>query len=128
MLEQPVCDKGYTCKLISVGGGSASPVTVSTCAALTTAVQSESPAVVRIATTISNCGVIDVESNKSIVGVGSTGYPFYLTTYQLIYVVALLAEASVSERPPTLSSATSSLEFRKKRTILLLSTSLLMFG
>jgi len=55
----------------TTGGGSAAPVTVTTCAALKTAVTGTTPAVVKISGSISGCGVIDIGSNKSILGIGS---------------------------------------------------------
>lgn len=69
MLEQPVCGLIRRCKLMYIGGGTASPTTVTTCAALTAAVQSDSPAVVVVDGIILNCGVIDIKSNKTIRGV-----------------------------------------------------------
>jgi len=55
----------------TTGGGSAAPVTASDCATLKAAVTGTAAAVVKISTPISGCGVIDIGSNKSILGVGS---------------------------------------------------------
>lgn len=59
--------------LTNSGGGNATPVTVSTCAALESAIGAEGPAVVKIASTISGCGVLDIEADKTVLGVGSSG-------------------------------------------------------
>jgi len=55
----------------TTGGGSASAVTVTNCAALKTAVSGTTAAVIKISGLISGCGVINIGSNKSILGVGS---------------------------------------------------------
>jgi pectate lyase len=55
----------------TTGGGSASPVTVTTSSALISAMQSSAPAVVRVSGTISISGMQKVASNKTIIGVGS---------------------------------------------------------
>ncbi|KAF8912440.1 pectate lyase B [Mucidula mucida] len=57
----------------TTGGGNATPVTVSTCAALESAIGAEGPAVVKITSTISGCGVLDIEADKTVLGVGSSG-------------------------------------------------------
>ncbi len=55
----------------TTGGGSASPVTVSTTAAFVSAVQSSSASVVRVSGTITLSSMTKVASNKTIIGVGS---------------------------------------------------------
>jgi pectate lyase len=55
----------------TTGGGSATPVTVSTSSTLISAMQSSSPAVVRISGMISLSGMQKVSSNKTLIGVGS---------------------------------------------------------
>jgi len=56
----------------TTGGGNAAAVTVKDCAALKQAVAGTASAVVKISGTIKDCGaVIDIGSNKSILGVGS---------------------------------------------------------
>jgi pectate lyase len=55
----------------TTGGGSAGPVTVTSSSALISAMQSSSPAVVRVSGMISISGMQDVASNKTIIGVGS---------------------------------------------------------
>ncbi|MBB5800753.1 pectate lyase [Saccharothrix ecbatanensis] len=55
----------------TTGGGSASPVTVSTTAAFISAVQSTSASVVRVSGTITLSSMTKVASNKTIIGVGS---------------------------------------------------------
>lgn len=62
----------------TTGGGSAAAVTVTSCSALKTAVAGTTAAVVKINTSLSGCGVIDIGSNKSILGVGSSAA--YLTS------------------------------------------------
>ncbi|WP_434443229.1 pectate lyase family protein [Lentzea sp. E54] len=56
----------------TTGGGSATPVTVTTASAFAAAVQSSSPAVVRVSGTISLSSMTKVASNKTIEGVGSS--------------------------------------------------------
>lgn len=56
------------------GGGSATPVTVSTCDALEAAIGADGAAVIKIASTITGCGVLDIASNKTVIGVGSSAY------------------------------------------------------
>lgn len=55
----------------TTGGGSATPTTVTDCAGLKAAVTGTTAAVVKISGSISGCDVIDIGSNKSILGVGS---------------------------------------------------------
>ncbi|AXB41128.1 pectate lyase family protein [Amycolatopsis albispora] len=55
----------------TTGGGSTPAVTVTTASALISAMQSSSPAVIRISGTISISGMQDVRSNKTLIGVGS---------------------------------------------------------
>ncbi|MGC7094932.1 pectate lyase family protein [Amycolatopsis lurida] len=55
----------------TTGGGSTPPVTVTTASALISAMQSSSPAVIRVSGTISISGMQDVKSNKTLIGVGS---------------------------------------------------------
>ncbi|MBT2489805.1 polysaccharide lyase family 1 protein [Streptomyces sp. ISL-96] len=55
----------------TTGGGSAGPVTVSTLAALKTAVSGDSPKTVRVSGLISLTGQVDIGSNTTVVGVGS---------------------------------------------------------
>src|SRR5919198_6473592 len=55
----------------TTGGGSASPVTVTTSSALISAMQSSSPAVVRVSGMITISGMQKVSSNKTVIGVGS---------------------------------------------------------
>ncbi|MBP2182121.1 pectate lyase family protein [Amycolatopsis magusensis] len=55
----------------TTGGGNASPVTVTSSSALISAMQSSSPAVIRVSGTISISGMQDVKSNKTLIGVGS---------------------------------------------------------
>jgi pectate lyase len=55
----------------TTGGGNASPVTVSTSAALISAMQSSGPAVIRVSGTIALSTRSKVASDKTIVGVGS---------------------------------------------------------
>jgi pectate lyase len=54
------------------GGGNATPVTVTSSSALTSAMQSSSPAVIRVSGSIAISGMQKVASNKTIIGVGST--------------------------------------------------------
>src|SRR2546430_6138685 len=54
----------------TTGGGSATPVTVTTSSALISAIQSSSPAVVRVSGMISVSGMQKVASNKTVIGVG----------------------------------------------------------
>jgi pectate lyase len=55
----------------TTGGGSASPVTVTSSSALISAMQSSSPAVVRVSGMIAISGMQRVAANKTIIGVGS---------------------------------------------------------
>jgi pectate lyase len=55
----------------TTGGGNASPVTVTTSSALLSAMQSSSPAVIRVSGSIAISGMQKVAGNKTIVGVGS---------------------------------------------------------
>ncbi|MFJ6672786.1 polysaccharide lyase family 1 protein [Actinosynnema sp. NPDC091369] len=55
----------------TTGGGSASPVTVSTTSAFVSAVGSSSASVIRVSGTISLSSMTKVASNKTIIGVGS---------------------------------------------------------
>ncbi|KIY68468.1 polysaccharide lyase family 1 protein [Cylindrobasidium torrendii FP15055 ss-10] len=55
----------------TTGGGSASPVTVSSCSDLEDAVGADGAAVIQIGGILSDCGVIDIESDKTVIGVGS---------------------------------------------------------
>ncbi len=55
----------------TTGGGNASPVTVTSASALISAMQSSSPAVIRVQGSISLSGMNRVASNKTIIGVGS---------------------------------------------------------
>ncbi|MET9513612.1 polysaccharide lyase family 1 protein [Streptomyces sp. NPDC002994] len=55
----------------TTGGGNATPVTVSTLAALRTAVSGDSPKAVRVSGLISLSGQVDIGSNTTVVGVGS---------------------------------------------------------
>ncbi|KAI1323678.1 pectin lyase fold/virulence factor [Xylariaceae sp. FL0255] len=59
----------------TTGGGSATPVTVTSCSALLTAVDnamSAGPSVTEISGTLSGCGIIDLGSDITIVGVGAS--------------------------------------------------------
>jgi pectate lyase len=56
----------------TTGGGNATPVTVTSSSALTSAMQSASPAVIRVSGSIAISGMQKVASNKTIIGVGST--------------------------------------------------------
>jgi pectate lyase len=58
----------------TTGGGNATPITVTTCADLEAAVDVEGAAVVHIEGLISDCGVIDIQSDKTILGSGSGRY------------------------------------------------------
>ena len=71
----------------SLNGGipvSGPTVTVTTCSALRSAVAGSSPQIVRISGTLVGCGVMDVASDKFIVGVGSTAgmltFPGFITS------------------------------------------------
>ncbi|MET9509731.1 pectate lyase [Streptomyces flavidovirens] len=55
----------------TTGGGSAAPVTVSTLAALRTAVSGDSPKTVRVSGLISLSGQVDIGSNTTVVGAGA---------------------------------------------------------
>ncbi|MBP2327452.1 pectate lyase [Kibdelosporangium banguiense] len=55
----------------TTGGGSAAPVTVTSSSALTSAIRSANPAVIRVSGSIAISGMQKVTSNKTIVGVGS---------------------------------------------------------
>lgn len=55
----------------TTGGGNASPVTVSSSSALISAMQSSSPAVIRVSGSIAISGMQKVAANKTIIGVGS---------------------------------------------------------
>ncbi|MEV6420978.1 polysaccharide lyase family 1 protein [Streptomyces sp. NPDC051662] len=55
----------------TTGGGSATPVTVSTLAAFTSAVAGESAKVVRVSGLITLSGQVDIGSNTTVLGVGS---------------------------------------------------------
>jgi pectate lyase len=69
----------------TTGGGDASPVTVSSCDDLEAAVDTEGAAVVHIDGQLSDCGVIDVQSDKTILGVGSGRYVI-LADYLIKYL------------------------------------------
>lgn len=56
----------------TTGGGGAAPVTVSTLAALRTAVSGDSPKAVRVSGLISLSGQVDIGSNTTLLGVGSS--------------------------------------------------------
>ncbi|HEV8556296.1 MAG TPA: pectate lyase [Actinophytocola sp.] len=56
----------------TTGGGTATPVTVTTSTALISAMQSSSPAVVRVSGMITISGMQRVAANKTIIGVGSS--------------------------------------------------------
>ncbi|WP_246366589.1 pectate lyase family protein [Kibdelosporangium persicum] len=56
----------------TTGGGNASPVTVTSSSALISAMQSSSPAVIRVSGSIAISGMQKVASNKTLIGVGST--------------------------------------------------------
>jgi pectate lyase len=56
----------------TTGGGNATPVTVTSSSALTTAMKSTSPAVIRVSGSIAISGMQKVASNKTIIGVGSS--------------------------------------------------------
>jgi pectate lyase len=56
----------------TTGGGNAAPVTVTSSSALTSAMQSSSPAVIRVSGSIAISGMQKVASNKTIIGVGSS--------------------------------------------------------
>src|SRR5262245_29822208 len=55
----------------TTGGGSAPPVTVTSSSALISAMQSSSPAVIRVSGSIAISGMQKVTANKTIIGVGS---------------------------------------------------------
>ncbi|QSB17120.1 RICIN domain-containing protein [Natronosporangium hydrolyticum] len=55
----------------TTGGGNASPITVTSAAALSNAVGSASPAVIHVSGTINCSGMLRTRSNKTILGVGS---------------------------------------------------------
>jgi pectate lyase len=55
----------------TTGGGNATPVTVTNSSGLTSAMQSSSPAVIRVSGSIAISGMQKVASNKTIIGVGS---------------------------------------------------------
>src|SRR5690349_9983586 len=55
----------------TTGGGSATPVTVSSSSALISAMQSSSPSVIRVSGMITLSGMQKVASNKTIIGIGS---------------------------------------------------------
>jgi pectate lyase len=55
----------------TTGGGNATPVTVTTASALISAIQSSSPAVVRVSGMIAISGMQRVAANKTVIGVGS---------------------------------------------------------
>jgi pectate lyase len=55
----------------TTGGGNATPVTVTTASALISAIQSSSPAVVRVSGMIAVSGMQRVAGNKTVIGVGS---------------------------------------------------------
>lgn len=57
---------------ILLGGGSATATSVSSCSALESALGASGSAVITFSGTISGCGVIDIESNKTVLGVGSS--------------------------------------------------------
>ena len=56
----------------TTGGGSASPITVTSASALTSAMQASGAAVIRVSGTITLSGMNSVASNKTIIGVGSS--------------------------------------------------------
>ncbi|KAF4564929.1 hypothetical protein EYR40_011103 [Pleurotus pulmonarius] len=55
----------------TTGGGNATPQTVTSCSALAAAVALEVPAVIYISGSLSGCDIIDIEADKTIIGVGS---------------------------------------------------------
>ncbi|KIY65815.1 polysaccharide lyase family 1 protein [Cylindrobasidium torrendii FP15055 ss-10] len=56
----------------TTGGGSATPVRVSSCADLASALDTDAAAVVEIATLLKDCGVVDIKKgDKTVIGVGS---------------------------------------------------------
>ena len=55
----------------TTGGGSAAATTVTSCSALATAVEGTTAKVIKINGMLSDCGIIDVGSNTSLLGVGS---------------------------------------------------------
>src|SRR5690606_36832686 len=55
----------------TAGGGNAGSVTVTSCSALKAAVSGTASAVIKVSGILSGCGVLDVGSNKSILGVGA---------------------------------------------------------
>lgn len=55
----------------TTGGGSASPVTVTSCAELEAAIEGEEPKVVQIDGKVEDCGTLVVGSNTSLLGVGA---------------------------------------------------------
>lgn len=55
----------------TTGGGNATPVTVTSSSALISAMQSSSPAVVRVSGMITISGMQKVSSNKTVIGIGS---------------------------------------------------------
>ena len=62
---------GIELNSLPIGGGNASPTQVSTCSALEAALGATGPAVVTFSGTLSACGIIDIESDKTVLGVGS---------------------------------------------------------
>lgn len=55
----------------TTGGGSAAPVTVTSCAELEAAIEGEEPKVVQIDGKVQDCGTLVVGSNTSLLGVGA---------------------------------------------------------
>ncbi|KAJ8693339.1 hypothetical protein PTI98_008343 [Pleurotus ostreatus] len=55
----------------TTGGGNATPQTVTSCSALAAAVALEVPAVIYISGSLSGCDIIDIEADKTIIGVGA---------------------------------------------------------
>ncbi|KAH0602516.1 uncharacterized protein H6S33_008597 [Morchella sextelata] len=55
----------------ATGGGSAAATTVTSCSALESAVGASGAKVVKVSGLLSGCGIIDIESTKTILGVGS---------------------------------------------------------
>ncbi|KAH7103704.1 pectin lyase fold/virulence factor [Auriculariales sp. MPI-PUGE-AT-0066] len=56
----------------TTGGGSAASTTVTSCSALVSAVAASGAKVVTLTSTLSGCGIIDISSNKTVIGSGSS--------------------------------------------------------
>ncbi|RPA91886.1 pectin lyase-like protein [Choiromyces venosus 120613-1] len=66
-VDQPIrCGAGTT------GGAGGSTTTVTSCSALSAAVGGSSAAIVRINGLLNGCGIIDIKSSKSVIGVGAS--------------------------------------------------------